>query len=307
MATFKTYIKAARLRTLPLSVSGIIVGSALAYVNGFFRWDIFGLALLTTLCFQILSNFANDYGDGIKGTDNAERIGPQRAVQSGEITAKQMKNIITITIILTLIIAFTLIFNAFGTDNLFNILIFSVLGLASITAAIKYTVGNKAYGYSGWGDVFVFLFFGWLSVVGSNYLFTKNLHWTLFLPATAVGLLSVGVLHLNNMRDSQADKKSGKITLAVKLGKENSKKYFYYLIGFSLLFSVFYVNYHYHSAVQFLFILAFIPLIRQVIRVIKNDNPAALDPELKILALSTFAYALLFSLGQILSLNEQLF
>ncbi len=300
MASFKTYIQAARLRTLPLSVSGIIVGSFLAYADGYFNWIILMLALLTTIGFQVVSNFANDYGDGIKGTDNKDRIGPERALQSGAISPTALKNTIIVTAAITLLIALALIFVSFGTKTPLYTALFFFLGIASIVAAIKYTVGNKAYGYSGFGDLFVLLFFGFLSVMGSYFLFTKNLHWTIIAPAFSVGLLSVGVLHLNNMRDSMADSKAGKNTLAVKLGEEKSKKYFYYLIGFSFIFALFYVNYHYRSPGQFLFVLAYFPIIKQLIRVLKNKEAKALDPELKILALSTFLFAILFGLGQIL-------
>ncbi len=300
MPNLKTYIQAARLRTLPLSVSGIIVGSFLAYASGYSNWKIVVLALLTTVGFQILSNFANDYGDGIKGTDNKDRIGPERALQSGAITQKQLKTTILITAIITLLIALALIFVSFGFDNPLYTLLFFILGIASIAAAIKYTIGNNAYGYSGLGDLFVLLFFGFLSVVGTYFLFTKQIHWTLFLPAFSVGLLSVGVLHLNNMRDRESDIKANKNTMAVKLGVEKSKKYFYFLIGFSFLFAIFYVNYHYNKAWQFIFVFAYIPIIKQLKRVLKNKEPKNLDPELKILALSTFLFAILFGLGQIL-------
>lgn len=300
MPSLKTYIQAARLRTLPLSISGIVIGSFLAYANGYSNWKIVVLALLTTIGFQIVSNFANDYGDGVKGTDNENRIGPKRALQSGAISRKQLKRTIVITIIITMLVALALIFVAFGVEQPFYTLLFFILGMASITAAIKYTVGANAYGYSGLGDLFVLLFFGFLSVVGTYFLFAKQLDWTLFLPAISVGLLSVGVLHLNNMRDRASDIQSNKNTLAVKLGVEKSKKYFYYLIGFSFLFAMFYVNYHYQSPFQFLFILAYVPIIKQLIRVLKNKEPKSLDPELKILALSTFLFAILFGLGQIL-------
>ena len=300
MTTLKTYIQAARLRTLPLSVSGIIVGSFLAYTAGFSNWKIVTLALLTTVGFQILSNFANDYGDGVKGTDNKDRIGPERALQSGAITKKQLKKTILITAFISLALALTLIFVSFRTENIIYTLVFFVLGITSIAAAIKYTVGKNAYGYSGLGDLFVLLFFGFLSVVGTYFLFTKTLDWTIFTPGFAVGLLSVGVLHLNNMRDRLSDIKANKNTMAVKLGEEKSKRYFYYLIGFSFLFAMLYVNYHYQSPWQFLFVLAYIPIVKQLIRVLKNKDPKALDPELKILALSTFLFAILFGLGQIL-------
>ncbi len=300
MPTLTTYIQAARLRTLPLSVSGIIIGSSLAYNYGKFDWGIFVLAILTTIGFQVLSNFANDYGDGVKGTDNEDRIGPKRALQSGAINKLQLKKTIYMTTLITLIVALALIFVSFGRNHLIYTLLFFFLGLASITAAIKYTIGKKAYGYSGFGDIFVLLFFGFLSVLGSYFLYVKEIDWTIIAPALSVGLLSVGVLHLNNMRDRESDIKAGKRTMAVKLGVENSKKYFYYLIGFSFIFALFYVNYHYKSPWQFIFIIAFIPLIKQLVRVLKNKDQKALDPELKILALSTFLFSILFGLGQIL-------
>ena len=181
---FKNYIKAARLRTLPLSISGIIVGSFLGFNNVFYAqstvtlWQspIFWLAILTTIGFQVLSNFANDYGDGLKGSDK-NRTGEARMVASGAISPKQMKLAMIITIIITLIIALMLIYVSFGKENFGYSILFFFLGIASIAAAIKYTVGNSAYGYSGFGDVFVFIFFGLLSVVGRYFLYTKNINW----------------------------------------------------------------------------------------------------------------------------------
>ena len=235
--SIKIWIQAARLRTLPLSISGIIVGSASAYYQGFSDWRIVVLALVTTLGLQVLSNYANDYGDGVKGTD-ANRIGEKRLVAAGVISANQMKKAVIITTILTFIFALLLIYIAFGKQNFVLSFIFILLGIAAIGAAIKYTVGNNAYGYSGFGDLFVFIFFGFVSVLGSNFLFTHYIDWKLFLPATAIGLLSVAVLNLNNMRDIENDKIAGKNTLVVKMGLENAKKYQHYLIviPFVLLF-----------------------------------------------------------------------
>lgn len=296
----KELIKAARLRTLPLSVSGIIVGSFIAASEGFFNATICVLALLTTIGFQIISNFANDYGDGVKGTDNDERVGPQRAIQSGKITPKQLLKVIKISIVITLIIAVSLIYSSFGKDDFLNILIFFVLGIASIVAAIKYTMGKNAYGYSGLGDVFVFLFFGLLSVCGSYYLFTKQLHFTIFLPAFSVGFLSIGVLNLNNMRDRESDIKSNKNTLVVKIGMEFAKYYHYYLLIASFLFALLYTMIHYTNIYQFIFVLAYIPIVKHFIVVYKNENSSLLDPELKKLAISTFIFSILFGLGVIL-------
>ena len=307
----KSFIKAARLRTLPLSISGIIVGSYLGveHLNSMLTnnsmkvvvWmaPTFWLAILTTIGFQVLSNFANDYGDGIKGSDK-NRTGEARMVSSGAITPKQMKNAMIITTIITLIIAILLIYVAFGRENFGYSLLFFLLGIASIAAAIKYTVGNSAYGYSGFGDVFVFLFFGLLSVVGSYFLFTKEISLPIFLPAIVIGFLSTAVLNLNNLRDREEDKKNNKNTLVVKLGASKAKKYHYFLIFGALIVSLVYSYINYKSPIQFIFIVAFIPLIINVITVAKNRVPADLDKELKKVALSTFLFAILFSVGLIL-------
>ena len=296
----KAFIKAARLRTLPLSLSGIIGGSFLAYANGYFDWKICVLAMVTTIGFQVLSNFANDYGDGVKGTDNADRIGPKRALQSGEISPKQMLTVIKLTGFVTFMIALLLIYISFGQEHILFFFIFLVFGIASIAAAIKYTMGKKAYGYSGYGDVFVFLFFGWLSVVGSYFLYAKDLDITLFLPATTIGFLSVGVLNLNNMRDRESDAKANKKTVVVKIGAEFAKYYHYYLLIASFLLALLYVMIHYRTQKQFLFIIAFIPVFKHLYTVYKNTDAKELDPELKKLALSTFLFAILFGLGHII-------
>jgi len=293
----KSYIQAARLRTLPLSVSGIIIGSFMAASKGFFNWKICLLALLTTIGFQIISNFANDYGDGVKGTDNNDRIGPERAVQSGAISPKQMRTAIITSSIITFLIAILLIFIAFGKDDFLNLIIFFCLGIASIAAAIKYTVGKKAYGYSGFGDLFVFLFFGLVSVIGSYYLYSKQLSITLILPAFSVGLLSIGVLNLNNMRDRASDIKSGKKTLVVKMGSESAKFYHYYLLITAFLFAILYTVVHYNSPYQFLFLITFFPILKHFNVVAKNKMPKLLDPELKKLAITTFLFSLLFGIG----------
>ena len=293
----KSYIQAARLRTLPLSVSGIIIGSFMAASKGFFNWKICLLALLTTIGFQIISNFANDYGDGVKGTDNEDRIGPERAVQSGAISPKQMRTAIIASSIITFLIAILLIFIAFGKDDFLNLIIFFCLGLASIAAAIKYTVGKRAYGYSGFGDLFVFLFFGLVSVIGSYYLYSKQLSITLILPAFSVGFLSIGVLNLNNMRDRASDIKSGKKTLVVKMGNESAKYYHYYLLVTAFLFAILYTIVHYNSPYQFLFLITFFPILKHFNVVAKNKIPKLLDPELKKLAITTFLFSILFGIG----------
>ena len=296
----KNYIKAARLRTLPLSVSGIIVGSLLGASElggiSILNSDIFWLAILTTIGFQVLSNFANDYGDGIKGSDK-NRSGEARMVASGAISPSQMKSAMTITVIITLIVALGLIYQAFGKENFIYSIVFFALGIASIVAAIKYTVGNSAYGYSGFGDLFVFIFFGLLSVVGSYFLFTKQLNFQIFLPAISVGLLSTAVLNLNNLRDFEEDKKNSKNTLVVKLGVSKAKIYHYTLFFFAFISASIYTFLNFKSEFQFLFYISFIPLFINGLKVSETSDLSVLDSELKKVALSTFLFGILFGLG----------
>jgi 1,4-dihydroxy-2-naphthoate octaprenyltransferase len=304
----KSYIKAARLRTLPLSISGIILGSYLGneFVNSLLEhtirtsiWEssIFWLAIFTTIGFQVLSNYANDYGDGIKGSDK-NRTGEARMVSSGAITPKQMKTAMIITTTITLLIALLLIYVAFGSESFGYSILFFGLGIASIAAAIKYTVGNSAYGYSGFGDIFVFLFFGLLSVVGSYFLYTKMINFEVFLPAFSIGLLSTAVLNLNNLRDREQDKTNNKNTLVVKLGAIRAKKYHYFLIIGALITALIYTFLNFSSIYEFVFLVAFIPLVKNMITVSRNNTPAELDGELKKVALSTFLFAILFGIGQ---------
>lgn len=284
------WIQAARLRTLPLSISGILVGSAYAYYQHSFDWIIFVLAFCTTLSFQILSNFANDSGDGIKGTD-ANRIGEKRLVASGEITSVQMKKAIIINSVIAFVLAVALIYFAFGQENFVYSFTFLVLGMASIAAAIKYTVGNNAYGYSGFGDVFVFIFFGLVAVVGSNFLYSQSIDIKLFLPATAIGMLSTAVLNLNNMRDIENDRIANKNTLVVKFGLKWAKKYQHFLIivPFLCLF-VFSIGV---KTKIFLSFFVFIFFLMHLEKVRKSNSAVDFDPELKKVALGTFVLSIL--------------
>jgi len=296
----KKWIKAARLRTLPLSLAGIVLAGFIAASKQSFDICIFVLSVLTAALFQILSNFANDYGDGIKGTDNQDRIGPERAIQSGEITPGQMKTAMFITALLSFISALSLVLCSFGSGKALLISLYLVLGLAAIIAAIKYTVGKKAYGYSGLGDLFVLLFFGLVSVAGGTYLYTTNWDWTVLFPAFSTGMLSIAVLNLNNMRDLNSDRLSGKNTIPVKLGLHNAKKYHIILIVLPLFLSQAYIFHHLYCFWQALYIIPFLLLFVHLMRVIKIVKPQEFDPELKKVALLTFLYALFFGLGLVL-------
>lgn len=309
----KHWIEAARLRTLPLSVSGILVGSFYALSQPtedvltptqVFSWKIFGLLILTTIGLQVLSNFANDYGDGVKGTDNEDRIGPKRALQSGVISPAAMKRAIIITALLTFLSALFLIYTAFHFKYFYYSLFFLVLGIVAIASAIRYTVGTGAYGYRGYGDVFVFIFFGLVSTYGSYFMFAKVFDWYLLLPAIAIGFLSVGVLNLNNMRDEESDRKVGKNTMVVKMGGANAKQYHYFLIVTAMVLLFIFGFLKDFAIDQFLYLIVFLPITSHLIRVKRATNPANLDPELKRLAISTFLVSLLLSLCLIYFLSD---
>ncbi|MCW5519566.1 1,4-dihydroxy-2-naphthoate octaprenyltransferase [Aureitalea sp. L0-47] len=293
MSKVKAWVSAARLRTLPLSVSGIITGSAVAYAADSFRLIVFLFAIATTLGFQILSNFANDYGDGVKGTDNKGRVGPARALQSGKLKAKELKRGMIITAAITLLLASMLIFVSFGNDNFLLSFIFFNLGIAAVIAAVTYTVGKRAYGYRALGDLFVFIFFGIVGVMGCFFLYTQNLGSYVVLPAVSIGLLSTAVLNLNNMRDRISDAKSGKNTLAVVLGPNKVKIYHAALIIIAFLAAALFIWMGLGGGIYFVALIAFIPLFLNLVKVFKTADATTLDPELKKVALSTFLFALL--------------
>jgi len=268
----------------------------MAVKENLFDPSIFVLAILTTVGFQVLSNFANDYGDGVKGTDNEDRVGPKRAMQSGLLTDKDLKKGITITIVITLILTGALTFVAFGSQNFGYSILFFLLGIASVVAAIKYTVGVNAYGYRAMGDVFVFLFFGFLSVLGSYFLYSKNLHFLIVLPAITIGLLSTAVLNLNNMRDRLSDVKVNKITVPVLLGEKKAKNYHAFLLLGAYIAAFLYFYFSSLSWWQFAPLLAFLPLLKHYSVVQLNREPSHLDPELKKVALCTFFFSVLMFL-----------
>lgn len=291
------WIEAFRLRTLPLALSSAVLGSFLAYADGQFNPIVFGLAITTTVLLQILSNLANDFGDSMHGTDNKNRVGPVRTVQSGKISKDEMKRLIIIFIILSLLSGGFLIFSGIRNANTGLIILFFILGIASIVAAVKYTIGKNPYGYSGFGDLFVFIFFGLIGVCGTYFLHTNQFHFIQLLPAASIGFLSAGVLNLNNMRDIENDAASGKKTLVVRIGSENAKLYHTLLIVFSLILSVIYVVETWQSVYQLMFLLSVFPLGFHLYEVFKNHVPQKLNNQLKVLALTTFFFSVMYSLG----------
>lgn len=299
MLKLKSWINAMRLRTLPLSVSGIILGSGMATMLDKFNPIIFFFALLTTIGFQVLSNFSNDLGDSQKGSDNNNRIGPLRTVQAGLISQKEMKIGIILCAIFSLTSAGILIYVSAANLSLELIYFYTGLALLCVLAAITYTIGKIAYGYHGLGDLMVFLFFGLVSVLGVFSIYGLEFEWLVVLPAVSIGLWSTAVLNLNNLRDVENDKLTNKNTRIVAMGFEKGKYYhgFLVIVGLSfwfvsvLIFSIYTLNY-----LLFLSIIPAISLIFHLQRVFQTTKPKDLDPELKKVALITFFSCVIFSI-----------
>ncbi len=294
------WIAAFRLKTLPLALSNTIMGSALAVMDNGFRWSVFILAGITTILLQILSNLANDYGDFVNGKDTADRIGPKRMVQSGEISPKAMLGGM---IIISVICAFTgvslILIGTKGIDFT-NILIFGVLGIGAIFAAIKYTVGKNPYGYRGFGDIFVFIFFGLVGVIGTYFLHTQTFSWDVLLPASSIGFLSVAVLNMNNMRDYEADKNAGKRTIVVLIGEERAAYYQLFLILGAVLMTIIFTGINYNSIWQWLFLLSLPMLFLNLKKVFTYKEGKELYVELPRVSIATLLFSILFLVGVII-------
>ena len=296
----KHWISAFRLKTLPLAISNTLVGSALAVMDGGFRWSVFVLAALTTILLQILSNMANDYGDFVNGKDTAERVGPKRMVQSGEISVPTMLKGMIVVGVLCAITGVSLIWIGTRGIDISNMLIFGVLGVAAIAAAIKYTVGKNPYGYRGLGDLFVFIFFGLVGVIGTYFMHTQSFRWDLLLPASSIGFLSMGVLNMNNMRDYEADKNAGKRTIVVAMGERKAAYYHLFLITGAIVLTVIFTLLNYHSPWQWLFLLCTPLLALNLKKVFSYKNGLELYPELPRVSMAALVFALMFLLGIIL-------
>lgn len=296
----KHWIAAARLRTLPLALASIFMGSFLAYAHGQFDWLIFFLTVSTTIALQILSNYANDLGDTQNGADLAGRVGPSRAVQSGIISLESMKKAVILMVIVSLVSGISLLWFSFYKAVDVKFWAFLGLGLLAIFAAITYTAGSKPYGYSGFGDISVFIFFGLVAVLGSYFLQTKQINLALLLPAASTGLFAVNVLNINNMRDIASDKKAGKFTLPVRLGLPWAVLYHRSIIVLGLVLAIIYVLLYFSSPYQFLFLLVS-PLFYNIGQSINAASQAQyIDTFLKKMAISALIFSVLFGLGQIL-------
>ena len=294
----KTWLHAFRLRTLPLAISSIIVGGALAHHHDDFSVNVFTLTLITAILLQILSNLSNDLGDHLHGVDNADRIGPARAVQSGSISIASMQRAMLVVASLAFFSGLWLIIMVFGAT--LQMIGFLLLGILALGAAVKYTFGKDPYSYAGFGDLSVFIFFGPVGVIGSFYLHTGAFDPTILLPAIAFGSLSAAVLNVNNMRDIENDAANGKRTIAVKLGADRARIYHTILIVLPFLILIRFAIGLDDGLWKWLFVIGLVPIAIHLVNVHIVDR-SRLDPELKRLALGTFATAITFSIGLLLS------
>jgi 1,4-dihydroxy-2-naphthoate octaprenyltransferase len=292
----KDWIQAFRLRTLPLALACIGMGGIIAYVENGFQSTIFLLTLLTAFLLQILSNIANDYGDSMNGADSVDRVGPSRAVQTGKISAEAMKRAMILFAVLSFASGLGLLYLSIASQQEF--FIFLGLGIVCVIAAITYTVGDNPYGYAGLGDISVLLFFGLVSVAGTYYLQMHSLGWNIMLPSIACGSFAVGVLNVNNIRDIESDKKAGKYSIPVRLGRENAVYYHWFLLAVGWLAAILYVANTYTSYWQWLFVITLPLFLINAKAVRTKKDPKELDPYLKQMAISTLVFVIVFGIGQ---------
>ncbi len=292
----QAWLLAFRLRTLPLALASILMGSFLAFASKQFSWAVFGLCVLTTILLQILSNLANDYGDSQHGADHKDRQGPKRAVQAGLISANAMKKAMFICGAAAFLSGLALLWVALGTNwKLFAS--FLGLGIAALVAAVTYTAGAKPYGYAGLGDISVLLFFGWVGVIGSYFLHTQSFAWNLLLPATSCGCFATAVLNLNNVRDIESDLQAGKLSIPVRIGREKAVWYHGTLLVVGFGCAVVYTLLHLNHFIQFIFVLTLPLLIKNFLAVRYQTTAQTLDPYLKQMALTALLFTITFGFG----------
>ena len=294
----KAWLSAFRLRTLPLALASIGMGTFLAASFESMQPKLFLLSALTTIFLQILSNLANDYGDSIHGADSISRKGPQRAVQSGQISSKAMYVAIILFVFLSFTSGVWLLIEATNSWQTFGL--FLILGILAIVASITYTAGSNPYGYIGLGDISVLIFFGWVAVLGTFYLHTQFIDWWIILPASSCGFFATAVLNLNNIRDIESDKLAGKNSLPVRMGKSSAIKYHWFLLIAGIVSAVAYVGFNFQNASQFLFLIVLPLLFVNGKAVYEKTEASQLDPYLKQMALTTLLFVITFGIGQII-------
>ena len=293
----KAAVLSMRLRTLPLSAAGVILGILLAVADWKVDPWVAVLIFVTTICLQILANLSNELGDYLRGTDNADRQGPQYALQEGGLTVGEMKLLIGIFVGCCVVFGTLMTWRAFGTLWALTPILVLVLGAAAILGAMKYTLGRHPYGYNAKGDFYVFLFFGLVAVLGAYFVCTEGvgLHWKLLLPAASIGCFSVGVLNVNNIRDMKTDAVN-RVTIAIKLGLKRARIYQTVLIVLGIVCMAAYCLLCWPSWWHWLWLVT-LPLYARHLQMVWSREDRALDPALPLLVLTTFGLCLLVGLG----------
>lgn len=301
MGKFNAALKSMRLRTLPLSLSGVVLGILLAYADYRVDWKVALLVMLTCVSLQILSNLSNELGDVLHGTDTAERVGPSYGLNSGALSIGFMKGLIAGAVVACLVFGGLMIWQSYGTLLALEPVCLMMLGVAAISAAMKYTLGRNPYGYRGLGDIYVFLFFGIVSVLGSYFVAAHTISsWILLLPASGIGLLSVGVLNINNIRDMETDAANRK-TVALRLGLRGARIYQTILTVLGCICLLAYCAFRFFDIWHYLFVLL-IPLYVPVLSMVWTRTGKELDRALPMHVIVTFLTALAMGLGYIIYL-----
>ena len=288
-----------RLRTLPLSLAGIVLGASLAVRDHAFSYLTLALLALTTVSLQVLSNLSNELGDTLSGTDRADRQGIRYSLQDGEMTVPQMKRLIAFFAILSCVLGFGMVWSAFGTMLAPLPAAFLLLGAAAVWAAMHYTLGKNPYGYRGLGDLFVFLFFGLATVCGGYFLTCLDWSWGILLPAAAIGCFSVAVLNVNNIRDMKSDAAT-RVTVAIRMGERNARIYQTVLVAAGWILMTVFACQAPVRAWHFLYVFA-LPLYVKHLKGVWTLKDKQLDPMLPLLVIGTFLFALLGGIGFLLA------
>ena len=292
----KSVVSSLRLRTLPLSVAGVAMGLFLALSEYKIHWETALFIIITTISLQILSNLSNELGDALSGTDTADRQGPQYGIGSGGLSIKGIKKLIYLFVLISIISGLVMIYSSFGTFLSIESILLILLGGAAIIGAMRYTLGRNPYGYRGLGDIYVFIFFGIVSVLGSYFIAAHQIP-TVFLifPAISIGCFSVAVLNVNNIRDMKTDAVS-RVTVALRLGLKGARIYQTILIVIGWVAMIVFCLLRFFDPYHYLFIITIPLFIKHLIGVwTKTDKD--IDPMLPLLVISTFMFAILVGLG----------
>ena len=296
MSKFSSAVRSMRLRTLPLSLSGVCLGMMLAASDYRVPWTVILFTALTTVSLQVLSNLSNELGDYYHGTDTKDRLGPSYGMMEGGLTVSEMKMLIGGAMALCIVFGLLMIRSSFGTLLSLESVCLMMLGGAAISGAMKYTLGRNPYGYQGLGDIFVFIFFGLVAVLGSYFVAAYIIpSWIFLLPACTIGFFSIGVLNVNNIRDMETDAEN-RITVAIKLGEKKAKIYQTVLIVLGWICMIAFCLLRFFDPWHYLFVLT-LPLFIMHVKGVWKYSGRELDKMLPLLVMSTFAFALLAGFG----------